>query len=522
MSDTELASDHQNRHHVPSTSRQLREKDSGTRKLEYLKSKPSYYQYLVLPLLFLLMFGDIVKEAPFKQYLIKTVCDAYLKRTEPMGTTLVDPPNNTCAGIPEVQQMLAKISPLLQYASMIPSFVMAPLYGWASDKYGRKPVFLLICCGSILRHLSDLIALFLSLPYEFLLVGKFFFGVTGGNLALSSLMNSAVVDATTAETRISLFGAFQATYLLTLTFAEVLGGYLMKVTGDFTIPFILGCVFALLSLLYGIFILQETRIPHDGNDPGNSLDVLKLDLRKEVPWLTMLPFLIYWLGRESQNAIRAYYTNYRFGWIAWEESLFMAGNTLAAAAAMMFVLPLVDRTFRARFTQLKSKNHISATADETEPLLQASTQSSDPDTIVVIDDSSTPTPAAYEKLLNYLTMLSQAKLFTFIAGLHAFLFALANRSWILYALIPFAGIGSLGNAIEGALIAEMIHPDCLGLINTFVIQIDSLPLIIGSQLYAQIYQRTVGTRPETIFFVGGIMFVISTVTFHLVGWLKKR
>ncbi|KAI8813769.1 major facilitator superfamily domain-containing protein [Cladochytrium replicatum] len=501
-----------------------RESDHETLKAHHLKSKSPYYPYLMLPFLIALVMGEVVKEAPFKQFLIKLVCDAYLRDKGPEGV-LDAPPSNTCSGVPEVQQMLAKIIPVLVYVGFVPSFFLAPLYGWASDKFGRKPIMLFICFGSIVRHICDLLVLSFGLPYNFLLVGRFFAGATGGLMALSSLLSAATIDVTNAETRVKFLGIVQGTVLVSIALAEILGGLLVKITGDFWIPFCLSCIFAIIALVYGILVLQETRVPHDTSDSENSgppvLELFQLDLRKEIPWLTMLPFLIYWMACESQTSLRTYYTNYRFGWVAWEESLFMAGNTIAAAAAMVVVLPPVDRAFRKRFNLPIESSDASSNA-ETRPLLETETPQPSYSTAEVdVEDSAINISRPSEKHSQYLMMFSQAAFFGTITTAHAFMFGSANRAWMLFALIPVKAIGSLCNVMESVLIAEAINPDHLGLINTFVLQLDSLVMAFANQIFATIYQGTVTFMPEALFYVGGLVYVVAVIAFIVVPRFKR-
>ncbi|KAI8815029.1 major facilitator superfamily domain-containing protein [Cladochytrium replicatum] len=479
-------------------------------KAEYLKTKSPIYPYLILPFLVLLILAELVNDAPFKQFLIKIVCEAYLRSKTP--EEVLSAPTNACAGVPEVQQMLAQITPLLLYVGFVPSFIMAPIFGWVSDRFGRKPVMLFITCGSLLRHVCDFMVLVFGLPYDYILVGRFFSGLTGGFMTLMSVVMASTVDVTTSENRMKFLGLTQGFFLVVLTFGELLGGFLVKVTGDFLYPFGLSCVLSITALIYAVFVLQETRIKDDAvNGSSPSLGIFKLDLRREIPWLLLLPFLVSSVGSGAYMGLRTYYTNYKFGWTTWTDSIFSACDTLSGAAGLVIVLPPLERAFRREFG-LKSIE--SEATSETESLLEASI----PESLAVAIEDSSPSvkDTAAEKRLEYLMKFAQARLFVTFSAIHSFLFGLSTQAWQLFALIPLSTVGGLEQVVRTALVAEAINPDHLGLINTFVIQIESFVMVLSGQMYAKAYEGTVKTMPPAVFFIGGLFYIAGFMVYLVV------
>lgn len=132
----------------------------------------------------------------------------------------------------------------------------APFWGIVSDRYGRKPVFLI----SILGNIASYAVWILSNTYWLFLAGRVLSGITGGNIAIAQ---SIIADHTTAEERPRAMGLLGACIGMGFVLGPFLGAVLVSIDpwhGDFLIkinPFytigVAGLLLSLLALLMIIF-----------------------------------------------------------------------------------------------------------------------------------------------------------------------------------------------------------------------------------------------------------------------------
>ena len=137
-------------------------------------------------------------------------------------------------------------------------FLVAPVLGQLSDRYGRKPLLLVSLAGSTLSYLLFALGVvWENIPLLF--VSRFCDGVTGGNVAVSQ---SALADVTDEEKRTQGFGYYSAALSLGFVFGPLLGGLLSdpSVAGWFTpaTPFWFAATLSGANLLLLLFAFPET------------------------------------------------------------------------------------------------------------------------------------------------------------------------------------------------------------------------------------------------------------------------
>ena len=132
-------------------------------------------------------------------------------------------------------------------------FVFSFLWGWASDKWGRKPVLLLSLLGSV--------ASFLWLGFAdalwMLFAARAMGGIFGANVAVGQ---AYIADVTTDENRAKGLGLFGAAFGLGFVLGPAIGGILAgpdPANPDFRTPFLAAAGMSFVGIVFGLAFLRE-------------------------------------------------------------------------------------------------------------------------------------------------------------------------------------------------------------------------------------------------------------------------
>lgn len=142
---------------------------------------------------------------------------------------------------------------LLMASYSLAQFLLAPVLGWASDRWGRRPVLLVSVLGSVLSFawmgLAD--ALWM------LFAARVLAGAMGANI---SVAQAYVADVTPEEARARGMGLLGAAFGLGFILGPAIGGLLAGADAaapDYRTPFLAGAGVSLLSLALGLMLLRE-------------------------------------------------------------------------------------------------------------------------------------------------------------------------------------------------------------------------------------------------------------------------
>ena len=138
------------------------------------------------------------------------------------------------------------------YAFM--QFLIAPLLGAVSDRFGRRPVLLIALFGMGINYL--VLAAAPSLVW--LAVGRLVAGAMG---ATFSTAGAYIADITPPEKRAQSFGLIGAAFGFGFITGPALGGFLGGI--DLRLPFVAAAALSFLNLLFGYFILPESLAPEN-------------------------------------------------------------------------------------------------------------------------------------------------------------------------------------------------------------------------------------------------------------------
>jgi DHA1 family tetracycline resistance protein-like MFS transporter len=207
-------------------------------------------------------------------------------------------------------------------------FFSSPLLGAISDRFGRRPVILISCFGLGV----DYVVMALAPNIAWLLVGRIASGICSASFTTAF---AYIADITPPDKRASAFGLMGAAFGIGFVVGPALGGLLGDI--DPRLPFWASAALALLSGLYGLFVLPES-LPVEKRDgfrwrkanPIGSLQLLRS--HRELTRLAWIQFL-YQLAHCVLPSMYVLYTSYRYGW-----STKTVGLTLMAVGVLSIVI----------------------------------------------------------------------------------------------------------------------------------------------------------------------------------------
>src|SRR5262245_61300902 len=146
----------------------------------------------------------------------------------------------------------AEIYGIFGTAWALMQFLVSPLHGALSDRFGRRPMILLSNFGLGL----DYILMALAPDLWWLFVGRVISGISAASLATSYAYVADVTAPELRSARVGLLGvAFGAGFVL----GPALGGLAGNV--DPRLPFWIAAALSLANTLYGLLVLPESLPP---------------------------------------------------------------------------------------------------------------------------------------------------------------------------------------------------------------------------------------------------------------------
>lgn len=197
----------------------------------------------------------------------------------------------------------------LMFCFAIMQFIMSPILGSLSDRYGRRPVLLL----SLFGFGIDFLLLAFAPNLGWLFIGRILAGIMGASYTTAS---AYIADISNDSNRSKHFGMLGAAFGLGFIIGPGVGGLLAQ--WGVRVPFIACAVLSLLNWLYGYFILPES-LPEErrrafewrrANPIGAFINIAKY--RSILGFLAVF-FLLY-LGAQAVMTNWQYYTMLKFGW----------------------------------------------------------------------------------------------------------------------------------------------------------------------------------------------------------------
>ena len=313
----------------------------------------------------------------------------------------------------------------LSFVYALMQFAFGPTLGNLSDRFGRRPVLLL----SLFALAVDYLIMGFAPTLWLLFAGRALAGVAG---ATYSTANAYMADVSPPDRRAQNFGLIGAGFGVGFVAGPLIGG----LAGELgtRAPFFVAAALAMTNFAYGALVLPETLAPENrrrfdwrrANPLGAARQMAGMPM---VAWFFVAMFLFN-LAHFAYPAVWSFYTKEAFAWSNAQIGLSIAivGISFAVAQGWLIrlILPRLGEVGTAFWGFIVS-----------------------------------------------------------IAGL--VLFGLATEGWMVYAIIPFTGLGALITPAMTALMSRRVPADAQGELQGALSGVLGVTLIISPVLMTQTF-----------------------------------
>ncbi|KAM9729329.1 lysosomal proton-coupled steroid conjugate and bile acid symporter SLC46A3 [Menidia menidia] len=228
--------------------------------------------YLVEPVVALYAFSSFLIFPLVQQYVYRRLWQELTNTTYPnSGNTSRCAPTNISANHTNYHEMVQRQASLFslysELLSTIPSLIVTLLLVAYSDRGGRKITIIMPLIGSLIYTTTFLTVSFFELNIYLLIGSSFLSSLFGGLGTFLGGCFAYIADLCKDERQKTLrMAGIDMMIGLLSGIAAISTGYFLRAAG-FNWPFFTSAMFLCLTLLYAIFILEETvkKAPTDGN-----------------------------------------------------------------------------------------------------------------------------------------------------------------------------------------------------------------------------------------------------------------
>ncbi len=220
--------------------------------------------------------------------------------------------------IPVMPQLLTEVSETsvskaaslggwLYFAYALAQFMMAPVLGGLSDRFGRRPVVLL----SLLTYAIDFLLLAMAPTYAWLVLAR---TISGATSATYTTANAVIADVSPPEKRAANFGLMGAAFGLGFIIGPVIGG-LVSEFGT-RAPFYMAAALGFSNVVFGFFALPETLKEKREFDilRANPLGSLLSVSRYKMVFTVLGAYFLMQFAHQALPSVFSYFAVFKYGW----------------------------------------------------------------------------------------------------------------------------------------------------------------------------------------------------------------
>ncbi|XP_050530703.1 proton-coupled folate transporter-like isoform X2 [Daktulosphaira vitifoliae] len=376
-----------------------------------------------------------------------------------------------------VQPMVADLQVIKNYIETLLPSIMILFFGPWSDKNGRLPLMIsaisgillsncMFCVMSTMPDLPPVMFLFCSIPVA----------LSGGTSALYIASFCYLVDITDVKTRAFRLGVLQSFISVGLIFGSISSPYLYKYSS--TITFAVATLIIILSLLYTYVFLKETVIINENSnsklfDINLLKDMFKSVVEQRIGYLRsiiIISAIVLTLNLAilyGEDSLLYMYLQRRFSWTLSNYTFFVAYSTFLGAT-----IPIISLYFLS--TKLRIPDMYLATA--------------------------TTGLRVIEKV-----------------GL-----AYASNWWDFYIIRVFGCFMYTNEPLVRSQLSKTFPVKDLGKIFAFIGAIEGFGTLLGTPLYTAVYNMTIHSFSNFIFFLSSYIGTFVLVLYILLVILLSK
>ena len=245
---------------------------------------------------------------------------------------------------PGVEADAVRIGGLLGLVWAVMQFLVTPIQGALSDRFGRRPVLLLSMTGLGL----DYILMALAPTLAWLFVAR---AISGATAASFGTANAYIADITPPDKRAAAFGLMGAAFGIGFIIGPALGG----LAGSFDphLPFWVSAGLCLINAMYGYFVLPESLPPERRAKKFSLANAHVLGSLRLLASNTQLAGLatahfFYSVAHNVYPAVFVWFTMYRYGWGETTNGLALAASGAAGIIVQGLLVGPVVKHLGAR------------------------------------------------------------------------------------------------------------------------------------------------------------------------------
>lgn len=340
----------------------------------------------------------------------------------------------------------------LVYALM--QFIMMPIIGGLSDRFGRRPVLLV----SLAAYSFDFFIMAIAPEIAVILAARL---IAGAFAATFSTANAYIADISPPEKRAANFGLMGAAFGLGFIIGPGIGGILGEQYGP-RAPFYFVAALGAINFLYGLFVLPETLAEENkrpfnwrrANAFGNFKQFGKYPAMLPIAGVLFIAQIAHW----TYPSVWAYYAEEKFDW------------TPALVGASLMFVGLISAIVQGGLTRI---------------------------IVPKLGERATAVMAMSITMVAY------------------FAFAFVEKGWMVYVVIALSGLGGMAQPALQGIMSRTAPANAQGELQGAIAAIMSVSMIIGPTLMTQIFSAF--SAPGRPFDIAGVTILENGAPFYFPG-----